>query len=217
MAAAFGRWAVVAALRRRLLALSACSAPGGSFVPTFCAPAVGAERPMLDRQRDTEESEKIVKLPATAGGTRLPGGRHLRRRRDGARRRRRPATTCATSSTSPTSRANATRRAPQFALKIGVAGRLLIGPAGSPGAYSTTLHVRVKREADGKAVFAKTFQRRRRTPTAPCRRPSASSRSPILLPLTRARLDDDYSITVGLGAGGAPLAHPHHRGAKQTG
>ena len=103
----------------------------------------------------------------------------------------------------------------QFALKIGVAGRLLIGPAGSPGAYSSTLHVTVKREADGKPVFAKTLNVAVNTSGA-AQAPFRIVTEPVLLPLTRAHLDDDYSIEIGLGGGsGGKAAHPRrarHKG-----
>src|ERR1700733_12409165 len=48
-------------------------------------------------------------------------------------------------------------RGDQFSLKVGVSGRLLIGPAGSPGAYSTNVKVLVRREADHKTLFEKTY------------------------------------------------------------
>ena len=46
----------------------------------------------------------------------------------------------------------------QFSLKVGVSGNLLIGPAGSPGAYSTPLKVLVRREVDQKTVYEKTLK-----------------------------------------------------------
>ena len=102
----------------------------------------------------------------------------------------------------------------QFALKVGVAGRLLIGPAGSPGSYSTTLHVQVKRDIDDKVMFEKSYPIAANTSGAD-QAPYRIVTEPIMLPLTRARLDMDYSISVGLGAGGAPAARhtrARHRG-----
>jgi hypothetical protein len=93
-----------------------------------------------------------------------------------------------------------------FALKIGVSGRLLIGPAGSPGAYGTTLHVQVKRDADDKMLIDKTYKVSADTAGAA----QAEFRfvtEPYQLPLTRARLADDYSIYVGLGQGGGAVMH----------
>jgi hypothetical protein len=99
----------------------------------------------------------------------------------------------------------------QFALKIGVAGRLLIGPAGSPGNYSTSLRVQVKRDIDNKVLYDKSV--RVAADTAGADRTSFRMvLDPIVLPLTRARLDLDYSVYVGLGGGGAaPAKAGHHR------
>jgi hypothetical protein len=204
------KWAIVAA---SALVLSACSSTGGSFVPNLLAPRNG---PTSDANgQATKESEKIIKLPARPEDIDCPqvavgdGG----------------ATARVGGETSDSVRyqfniTDVSRecdpQGPQFALKVGVAGNLLIGPAGSPGKYSTSVRVEVKRVQDAKVLFSKSYSVPVDTAGA-VRAPFNVVTEPILLPLTRARLDDDYEITVGLGAGGAPLAHPHHRGAKQTG
>jgi hypothetical protein len=98
-----------------------------------------------------------------------------------------------------------------FALKIGVTGRLLIGPAGQPGAYATTLRMQVKRDIDNKVLFDKSFRVAADTNGGDQGVYKVVS-DPIMLPLTRARLDLDYSIYVGLNSGGATSErHPHHR------
>jgi hypothetical protein len=97
----------------------------------------------------------------------------------------------------------------QFALKVGVSGVLLIGPAGSPGAYSPTLRVQVKRDIDNKILFDKNFHVAADTSGA-VQAPYRVVTDPIMLPLTRSRLDMDYSVFVGLG-GGAPAATRHRR------
>jgi hypothetical protein len=94
----------------------------------------------------------------------------------------------------------------QFGLKVGVSGRLLIGPAGSPGEYSTTLHVQVKRDDDGKMLVDKAYKIAVNT-GGDAQGPFNFVTEPMMLPLTRARLDQDYSITVGLGQGGGQVLH----------
>jgi len=96
-----------------------------------------------------------------------------------------------------------------FALKVGVSGRLLIGPAGRPGAYATTLRVQVKRDIDDKVMFDKSYRVAADTNGADQGTYKVVS-EPILLPLTRARLDLDYSINVGLNVAGV-AAEPRHR------
>ncbi len=98
-----------------------------------------------------------------------------------------------------------------FALKIGVSGRLLIGPAGQPGAYATTLRMQVKRDIDDKVLFDKAYRVASDTNGGDQGVYKVVS-DPILLPLTRARLDLDYSIYVGLNSASAiSERHPHHR------
>ena len=107
-------------------------------------------------------------------------------------------------------------RGDQFSLKVGVSGRLLIGPAGSPGAYSTNLKVLVRREVDQKNVFEKTYRVEANTAGAD-QAPFRVVTEPIMLPLTRAQLNDDYSIFVGFDTGrNVAMERPHqHRKPKQ--
>lgn len=87
-----------------------------------------------------------------------------------------------------------------FALKVGISGHLLIGPAGSPGTYSAALKVLVRREADQQTAFEKTYKIEVNTGGA-AQAPFQLVTDPILLPLTRKNLDDDYSIFVGFDTG----------------
>ena len=103
----------------------------------------------------------------------------------------------------------------QAALKIGVAGEVFVGPAGSPGAYSAPLKIAVIRESDKKEVFSKTYRAEATTDGV-----SAGTfrivTDPIQLPLTTLQLADAYSISVGFeggGTGAAPKRGHRHRGA----
>jgi hypothetical protein len=219
MAGALGRWALAAAIS---VAPSVCLADDGGFWPSWltvpwsggAAPVTNSARDPAQSTRPTKDSEKIVKLPATAAEVDCPevdisdGGATARvGGPDSQSVRYQFDITDVARECDP--------QGGQFALKIGVAGRLLIGPAGSPGAYSSTLHVTVKREADGKPVFAKTLNVAVNTEGA-AQAPFRIVTEPVLLPLTRAHLDDDYSIEIGLGGGsGGKAAHPRrarHKG-----
>ena len=103
-----------------------------------------------------------------------------------------------------------------FALKVGVAGRLLIGPAGRPGAYSTTLRVQVKRDIDDKVLFDKSYPVSADTNGGDQGAFKVVS-DPVVLPLTRARLDLDYSVTVGLNSAGATSERHYRRRARHGG
>jgi hypothetical protein len=208
MAAAFGRWTLAAALA---IAPSACLADG--LLPDwFKLPWTGGAPTANTSPRDpgpaqsaTKDSERIVKLPASAAELDCPevdvldGGATARvGGADSQSVRYQFDITDVARECDP--------QGAQFALKIGVAGRLLIGPAGSPGSYSSALHITVKREADGKPVYQKTLSVAANT-GAEAQAPFRIVTEPILLPLTRAHLDDDYSISVGLGSGGGEVTH----------
>ena len=197
-----GVWRNFAFAAVSTLALSACSSEG-SWAPNFLAARNG---PTPDANgHATKESEKIIKLPATAedldcpavavveGGASArvggPASQDVRYQFD----------------ISDLSR-ECDPQGAQFALKVGVAGNLLIGPAGSPGAYSTTLRVEVKRDADGKILFSKSYGVAANT-NGGDRGSYNLLTEPILLPLTRARLDADYSISVGLAGEGGAATH----------
>jgi hypothetical protein len=86
----------------------------------------------------------------------------------------------------------------QFALKLGVSGLLLVGPAGSPGAYSADLKVLVSNAGDHKPVYQKTYKVSVDTQGG-AQGAFQLVADPILLPLTRTDLDELYDVTIGLG------------------
>jgi hypothetical protein len=205
-----GVWRNFACVAVSTLALSACSTEG-SWAPSFMAPRNG---PTPDANgHATKASEKIIKLPTSAEDIDCPqvavveGGASARVGGPESQAVRYQF------DISDLSR-ECDPQGAQFALKVGVAGHLLIGPAGSPGSYSTTLRVEVKRDADGKIVFSKSYGVASDT-NGGNRGSYNVVTEPILLPLTRARLDDDYSISVGLAQGGG--AAPHSRRPRRRG
>lgn len=99
----------------------------------------------------------------------------------------------------------------QFSLKVGVSGNLLLGPAGSPGTYSTSLKVIVRREVDQKTVYEKALKVEAST-TAAAEGAFQVVTEPFLLPMTRAQLNDDYSVFVGFSNGrNVAMERPRHR------
>jgi hypothetical protein len=104
-----------------------------------------------------------------------------------------------------------------FALKIGISGHLLIGPAGTPGSDSATIKVLVRREEDQKTAYEKSYKIEANTNGA-AQAPFQLVTEPILLPLTRKQLNDDYSIFVGFDNGkNTQIERPRgHRKPVQT-
>ena len=88
----------------------------------------------------------------------------------------------------------------QFTLKVGVSGRLLIGPAGGPGSYSVPLRVVVHDEVLHKDAFSKIYKVEADSPSTDGA-PFTFVTEPILLPMTRTDLADDYTLTVGFDSG----------------
>ena len=194
----------VLAVGAAVLALPGCATPDNLLPPSLFGPQ--APRPGIQTPKGAErQSDKIVKLPAAPEDLDCPdvgvaeGG----------------ATARVGGASSESVRYQFTigdvarecdPQGAQFALKIGVSGRLLIGPAGSPGAYSTTLHVQVKRDVDDKVVVDKSYKIGANT-SGEVQAPFNFVTEPLMLPLTRARLDQDYSIAVSLGQGGGQVLH----------
>lgn len=212
MAGTLGAWAW------RLAAAAAVAAPlagclGGEegLIPSFSGPR---EQPMASNKQN-KSSDKIIKLPVRpedldcpdvgvfpGGATARVGGpsnEQVRYQFDVSNIAR-----------------ECDPQGNMFALKVGVSGRLLIGPAGRPGAYSTTLHMQVKRDIDDKVLFDKSYRIAADTDGADQGVYKIVS-DPIMLPLTRARLDLDYSVTIGFGAASAPVERHHRRRARDEG
>ena len=93
----------------------------------------------------------------------------------------------------------------RFSLKVGVSGRLLIGPAGKPGAYSAPLRVTVHDENTKKDAFTKVYKVEASVPDNGDA-PFDLVTEPIVLPMTRTELADDYTLTVGFDNGKAAMS-----------
>lgn len=186
-----------------VLALAGCAANDSLLPPSLFGPQPGKNNYI--QQPSDRESDKLIKLPAAPEDLDCPDVGIA----DGG------ASSRVGGATSDSVRYQFTigdvarecdPQGGQFALKVGVSGRLLIGPAGSPGVYGTTLHVQVKRDADSKVLIDKVYKISADT-AGSAQAPFRFISEPFLLPLTRARLADDYSIFIGLGQGGGAVMH----------
>jgi hypothetical protein len=98
----------------------------------------------------------------------------------------------------------------QAAIKIGIAGNLVIGPAGSPGTYSAPLRITVTQGADHKQVYSKTYKIEA-TADAVSSGLFRIVADPIVVPMPTFQLSNIYSITIGFESGGAAAAPRTHR------
>jgi hypothetical protein len=186
---------------------SACSSVE-SIVPSGLIPRLPAEH--TTAQANVAPSDKIVKLPLRPEDLDCPsvdieeGGASLRV--GGAEN----ASVRYQFDIAETAR----ECAPQgnsFSLKVGVSGHLLIGPAGSPGAFSAPLRITVRRESDQKPAYTKTYKIE--TDTAGAAEAQFQFVSePIILPMAHSDLNNDYSIVIGFdNSHAAETPHPHRK------
>jgi hypothetical protein len=98
----------------------------------------------------------------------------------------------------------------QAALKIGVKGEVVIGPAGSPGTFNAPLKIMVTRDSDKTDVFSQTYRVEAATDgiTAGAFRVVTDS---ITLPMPTLQLADVYSITVGFEGGTSGPSPTRHK------
>ena len=103
----------------------------------------------------------------------------------------------------------------QFSIKVGVAGHLLIGPAGSPGAYSAQLRIVVRRDADQKPELSKVYKIDANT-AGGVQAPFEFVSEPLMLPYTHQQADQDYTILVGFDTGrGAEPPKTHRKETRE--
>ncbi len=102
----------------------------------------------------------------------------------------------------------------QVAIKVGVKGDVVVGPAGSPGTMSAPLRVEITDTASKKTVFSKVYNV---AVTTDGLRPGIFQvvTDPIVVPMPTLQLADVYTITVGFGQGGEAAAKPH-RGRRKS-
>lgn len=104
----------------------------------------------------------------------------------------------------------------QVGIKVGVSGRLLIGPAGQPGTYAVALRIAVKRDgADGVAA-TKVYPVTATIPAGETGADFTVVSDQLFVPYTREEAAADYTILVGFDEKAA-VAKPHAAARKKKG
>ena len=96
----------------------------------------------------------------------------------------------------------------QISIKVGVEGRVLIGPAGQPGAFSVPVRIVVRRESDKKPAASKFYRVAASVPAGDTQAGFSVVSEALLVPFTRPEADEDYTILVGLDASGGAVEKP---------
>ncbi|WP_051335552.1 hypothetical protein [Methylocapsa acidiphila] len=90
----------------------------------------------------------------------------------------------------------------RISLKIGVAGKVLLGPAGAPGAFNVPVRVAVVREKDNQPLVSKLYRASASVPAGETYAAFTIVTEPLFVPFVQDHAEDDYSIKVGIDEGG---------------
>lgn len=100
----------------------------------------------------------------------------------------------------------------QISIKVGVQGRVLIGPAGAPGTFSIPMRIVVRAEKDQKVVASKFYRTSATIPAGDTQADFTVISEPLLVPLLREQADEDYTVLVGFDqSGGKDTSAPRKR------
>lgn len=89
----------------------------------------------------------------------------------------------------------------QLAIKIGVAGKVLLGPAGSPGSFSVPVRMAVLKEQDNAPITSKIYHATVTMPAGQTEADFTIVSEPLHVPFIQDHAEDDYTIKVGIDEG----------------
>ena len=99
----------------------------------------------------------------------------------------------------------------QLVMKVGVEGKVLVGPVGTAGAFNVPVRIAVEREADHKPATSKLYTVAAQVPAGQTQSSFTVVSEPLVVPFIRENSDDDYSIVVGIDEKGEPVPKPQKR------
>jgi hypothetical protein len=100
----------------------------------------------------------------------------------------------------------------QIAMKVGIEGQVLLGPAGAPGAFTVPVRVAVVRETDDVPLVSKLYTANVTVPPGQTEGSFTIVTEPLTAPFIQQHTAEDYSIKVGIDTGGPqPKPNPHPR------
>lgn len=99
-------------------------------------------------------------------------------------------------------------------IKVGVAGRVLAGPAGAPSSFTVPVRVVIRRESDETAAVSQLYKVAATMPPGQTQTAFTLVSDPLSVPFLHPDADRDYTILVGFdqgaGAHGAARARRKH-------
>jgi hypothetical protein len=100
-----------------------------------------------------------------------------------------------------------------LAIKIGVAGKVLLGPAGSPGSFNVPVRMAVLGEKNNEPITSKLYHAAVTVPASATQADFTIVSEPLRVPFIQDHAEDDYTIKVGIDEGNG-AEKPAGKGAK---
>lgn len=97
----------------------------------------------------------------------------------------------------------------QLAIKVGISGNVLLGPAGTPANFTVPLRVAIVGAKDNAAVVTKLYRVGAIIPAGQAQTAFSLVTEPLLVPFIQDHAEDDYSIKVGIDEGPEKPADKH--------
>lgn len=88
-----------------------------------------------------------------------------------------------------------------IAIKVGIAGKVLLGPAGAPGSFSVPLRVAVIRDSDNQPLVSKLYHVAATISSGQTYATFSIVTEPLIVPFTQEHAEEDYSIKAGIDEG----------------
>jgi hypothetical protein len=104
----------------------------------------------------------------------------------------------------------------QMVLKVGVTGRVLLGPAGAPGGFDVPIRIAVVDQLDQKPAFSKLYKVAASIPQGRTATPYALVADSVVIPFSAGKTASSYSIKIGIDTGKADSGKPKAKVASET-
>jgi hypothetical protein len=104
----------------------------------------------------------------------------------------------------------------KLTIKVGIHGRILLGPAGSPGHYTLPVRIAVIGEKSQAPVLSKIYRIDATVPAGQSAADYDYMVEPMVVPNLSDRSDDDYNIKLGVDSKGADVADKPARRRKRS-
>ena len=99
----------------------------------------------------------------------------------------------------------------ELTIKVGVRGRVVLGPAGTPGSYSAPLSISVRQQQGEKILASKTFNIAANIAPGTTGADFTVVTEPFAVPFTTEHAADDYEVVVGFGKGAKATPVEKHK------